>query len=229
MSEKTDKAIYNKLCAKVRSIVGRGAQRDWDVGIVLHELRDSGLWNTRNTIGGRESGSFHSFCFRELSLQHAEVSRCLRISKVFVRDELRGWDSYGANLMANVKNEVLRKKLMRGFPAGVNNYTRDKIDSAVRDLPEGELFYPLKKRAIVQPRDSSRVLQDLTETLENKAGFYFRIEFVKKDAFGRNQFKASIVSKRGVEAVDVDKTVPAAVRNALGALQTKTSSRKAAA
>lgn len=210
-----EKRQFDKLCASVRSILGRGAKRDWDLGAALLELQETELWKMARRSDDTPYRGFRIFCRGEFNLDFSEVSRCIRIAESFKREDLNNWSSYNANILANVKRAALRKKLLKEFPFGANTRaTTEILNKKIRELADGEFLHPLKQGAVA---GSNRVLSAVTPIMLSEPGLQLRIEMTKD-----GKFKASLVNpKRGVEAVGVDATASTATRNMLADFHNK--------
>jgi len=196
---------YERLCRKIRSVLGRGAQRDWSLGMALIEMRDSGLWREVARKKDKPYQAFRSFLYGEFRIGVSEVMRCTRIAATFTRDQVVGLSSYNANLIANVKKVKTREELLRAHPGGMSS-GGVSLEAVVRRMPHGELFYPLKRRM----RQAGTVtLVDVTSLMLNNPGVSVRIELF------RGKFKASILSRSSVLSIGIDVTAPTAVGNAI--------------
>lgn len=144
---------FDRLCKRIKTIVGSGAQRDWDVGTAMNKIHASGLWKKRKRPDGDYYTHFSHFCGREFGMSQSTFMRCRRIAKTFKRDELGGVSADDANVVANVRSSSERKRLLK-MPS-------TEIRVLVRRKPQSELYYKVSKdKGPIIPRQMT--LSDLT-------------------------------------------------------------------
>jgi hypothetical protein len=131
-----DIKALNKIVAQCAEIIGRGAQRDWDLGKLIAPVRDQALWKLRVDRNQQQQyRTFHVFCRHELSMTAHEVNRCIRTADAFDREQIAGVPSGVAYKISNVKSARTRARLLLLGSRGVEH--------EIARLKPAELLYPV--------------------------------------------------------------------------------------
>jgi hypothetical protein len=100
-----------QLMDKARKIVGDGAVRAWDLGVILNQLFANRAWK-RLPEAKDYRGCWSAFTYRHLGIDCNNQLAYRRIARLYKRSELSGVTYGAAKLCANIKDHSTRTELL---------------------------------------------------------------------------------------------------------------------